>query len=150
MEVTKQMIDDLFNVITAALDVVANVDPKATELTTKQVTVDVLAKTFDSLKSDIEQYFINSSSGISTPVTQETADEVVAKAKAISASVGANSKADDFENIWSIAQPVLTLIIDTAKTNLPKGSTALEAMITAIDAILAMGTQLSIDLPKLK
>lgn len=149
MKVTKQMIDDLFNLVTIALDTVAKVDPSATSLTSKQVLVDVLAKTFDSLKSDLEQYFLADDSSAETLITSEHADRVLAEAREIADTAPESTAGDFFEKYWDMAEALLDLILDTAKYNLPKDSVALAAMITSIDAVLAMGTQLKIDLPKL-
>ena len=148
MNITKQMIEDLFDVITAALNAIATIPPSATSLTTTQVAVDVLAHTCASLKADIEKYFITSSSSapnISMAYKQDT----IAKAEALVAAI-TPGQVSEFEKVWSVAQPVLSLIEDTAKANLPAGSTALDALITGLDAIQAMGDTLATDLPKLK
>jgi len=148
MNITKQMIEDLFDVITAALNAIATIPPGATSLTTTQVAVDVLAHTCTSLKTDIEKYFVTSTSNTST-MSATCMQETVAKAEKIMASITPGQVAT-FEKVWDVAQPVLSLIEDTAKANLPAGSTALDALITGIDAIEAMGDTLATDLPKLK
>lgn len=148
VKVTKQMIEDLFNIFAAILAAVAIVDPKAKTLTVKQLIVDVLAKTFDSLKTDIEQYFLQDDDTLSS-IDPADLQAIIDKAKEIVAKAEESSADTLYEKIWSIALPILSFIEDTAQANLPKGSIAANVITTVIDAIEALGNQLKIDLPKL-
>lgn len=152
MQVTKQMIDDVFNAITAALKIVATIPPDAKTLTTSQMAVDVLSKTFASLQTDIEKYFIQpSSTEALAQVSPEIQEQLISQVNQIAAAAAPsnNSKAETFEKVWSLAQPLLDLVVSTATANLPKGSTAIYAIITTVDAVLAMGDALAKDLPLL-
>ena len=149
MKVTREMVDDLFKIITASLDAIAKVDANAKSLTASQLAVDVLARTFDSLKTDVEQYFLSSDDTV-TDISPETAHVVIAKAKMIAASANESTTASTYEKIWNIAHPILDLFVATAKYNFPKDSITVNAIITTLNAFLAMGAQLNIDLPKLE
>ena len=149
MKVTREMVDDLFKIITASLDVIAKVDTDAKSLTASQLAVDVLARTFDSLKTDIEQYFLKGDDTL-TDISPETAHVVIAKANMIAANANESTTDSTYEKIWNIAHPLLDLFVASVKNNLPKDSITRNAIITTLNAFIAMGTQLNIDLPKLE